>query len=68
VTTQWEQKPLGLYLMVEAVDKEFAAERFGSKATPVFKPVTYHLFEHLGDEWSAYAPIYDLKTKATPEQ
>lgn len=68
VTTRWEQKPLGLYLMVEPVDNHFAAERFGSKATPVFKPVTYNLFEHLGDEWSAYAPIYDLKTKATPEQ
>lgn len=68
VATQWEQRPLGLYLMVEAVDNEFAAERFGSKATPVFKPVTYDLFEHLGDEWPAYAPIYDLKTKATPKQ
>lgn len=68
VATQWEQKPLGLYLMVEPVDNEFAAERFGSKATPIFKPVTYNLFEHLGDEWSVYAPIYDLKTKATPEQ
>jgi RNA polymerase sigma factor (sigma-70 family) len=68
VTTQWERKPLGLYLMVEAVNNKFAAERFGSKATPVFKPVTYNLFEHLGNEWSAYAPIYDLKTKATPEQ
>ena len=68
VATRWEQKPLGLYVMVEAVDHEFAAERFGSKATPVFKPVTYNLFEHLGDEWPAYAPIYDLKTKATPEQ
>jgi spore coat protein CotH len=68
VATQFEQKPLGLYLMVEVVDNEFAAERFGSKATPIFKPVTYHLFEHLGDEWPAYAPIYDLKTKATPEQ
>jgi spore coat protein CotH len=54
--------------MVEAVDNEFAAERFGSKATPIFKPVTYNLFEYLGDEWFAYAPIYDLKTKATPEQ
>jgi hypothetical protein len=30
--------------------------------------VTYRLFEHLGDDWSAYAAIYDLKTKATPEQ
>ncbi len=68
VTTRWEQKLLGLYLMVEAVDNEFAAERFGSKATPLFKPATYNLFEHLGDEWPAYALIYDLKTKATPEQ
>jgi spore coat protein CotH len=68
VATQWEQKPLGLYVMVETVDNEFAAEHFGSKATPLFKPVTYDLFKHLGDEWPAYAPIYDLKTKATPEQ
>src|SRR6185503_5132798 len=40
VATQWEQKPLGIYVMVEPVDNEFAAERFGSKATPVFKPAT----------------------------
>jgi len=33
VTTQWEQKPLGLFLMEETVNNEFAAERFGSKAT-----------------------------------
>src|SRR6185295_11634492 len=34
----------------------------------VFKPVTYDLFKHLGDEWTAYAAIYDLKTEATAEQ
>jgi hypothetical protein len=68
VTKQWDRKPLGLYLMVEPVDEAFVAERFGSKKTPVFKPVTYDLFEDLGDDWSAYGTIYDLKTKATPEQ
>jgi len=68
VATQWEQKPLGLYLMVEAVNNKFAAERFGSKATPLFKPVSYDLFKYLGDDWPAYAPIYDLKTRATPGQ
>jgi DNA-directed RNA polymerase specialized sigma24 family protein len=68
VATRWERKPLGLYLMVESVGEEFAKEQFGSKRTPVFKPVTYELFKHLGDEWSAYAAIYDLKTEATPEQ
>ena len=65
---QWNRRPLGLYLMVEPVDAQFAGERLGSKRTPVFKPVTYQLFEHLGDDWSSYAAIYDLKTKATPEQ
>jgi DNA-directed RNA polymerase specialized sigma24 family protein len=68
VDGRWDRKPLGLYVMVEPVDAEFAADRFNSKKAPVFKPVTYQLFEHLGDDWSAYAAIYDLKTKATAEQ
>ncbi len=63
-----KEKPLGLYLMVESIDKNFVAEHFGSRQTPLFKPVTYNLFESLGDDWSAYAPIYDLKTKATSAQ
>lgn len=70
VDGKWQDKPLGLYAFVESVDEEFAADRFGSKKTPVFKPVTYQLFEHLGDDWAAYAETYDLKTKSTraPEQ
>jgi DNA-directed RNA polymerase specialized sigma24 family protein len=67
VEGKWDRNPLGLYVMVEPVDAAFLAERF-SKKTPLFKPVTYQLFEHLGDDWSAYAAIYDLKTKATAEQ
>jgi len=68
VAKQWELKPMGLYLMEEAVDGAFAAERFGSRKTPLFKPSTYKLFDYMGDDWSAYAPIYDLKTEATPKQ
>jgi hypothetical protein len=68
VAGQRERKPLGLYAMVEPVDDMFALERFGSKQTPLFKPVTYELFKHLGDDWAAYAAIYDLKTKATDAQ
>jgi len=65
---KWNRKPLGLYLMLESMDSAFAAERLGSKNTPIFKPVTYELFKHLGDDWAAYEAIYDLKTRATPEQ
>jgi spore coat protein CotH len=68
VEEKWDRKPLGLYVMVEAVDEDFALERFGSQRAPIFKPVTYELFKHLGDDWPAYEAIYDLKTKATPEQ
>jgi hypothetical protein len=61
-------QPLGLYIMVENIDATFAEDRFGSKSTPIFKPVTYELFSDLGNEWKNYEAIYDLKTKASPEQ
>ncbi len=59
---------LGLYVLMENIDADFAADRFKNKATPIFKPVTPYLFKDLGDNWKSYADIYDLKTKATPEQ
>jgi spore coat protein CotH len=65
---KWTNQPIGLYAIVENIDKDFAKDRFGTKKTPIFKPVTYKLFEDLGSEWSAYADIYDLKTEATAAQ
>lgn len=61
-------QPLGLYVLVENIDTDFARDRFGTKDVPLFKPVTPDLFKHLGDDWQAYAGIYDLKTQATPDQ
>ncbi len=68
VPGKFSHQPLGLYVLIENIDSDFAADRFGSKSVPIFKPVTTELFEDLGAEWAAYADIYDLKTKATPEQ
>jgi spore coat protein CotH len=61
-------RPLGLYVLVEELDSQFSAERFGSKTAAIFKPVTYDLFDDLGPRWADYVPIYDPKTKTTPEQ
>lgn len=61
-------QPLGLYLLLENCDKDFAKDRFGTKKVPILKPVTTALFSDLGHDWSAYGPIYDLKTEASPEQ
>lgn len=68
VEGKWTAKPLGLYAMVEPVDANFALGHLGSARAPIFKPVTYELFQHLGEDWSAYAETYDLKTKATLAQ
>lgn len=62
------RKPNGFYLMLENVDQRFAKDRFGTKKTPIFKPVTPYLFSYLGGDWSAYERIYDLKTEATEAQ
>jgi hypothetical protein len=68
VPGKFKDQPLGLYVLVEDINSDFAKDRFGSKSAPIFKPVTYELFEDLGGDWSAYKEIYDLKTKATEEQ
>jgi len=68
VPGKWTNQALGLYCLIENIDKDFAEDRFGSKKVPIFKPVTYDLFQDLGSEWSDYAAIYDLKTEASPEQ
>jgi hypothetical protein len=68
VPGKFKNQALGLFVMIENIDGDFAKDRFGSKSVPIFKPVTYELFSDLGDDWKAYEAIYDLKTKATPEQ
>ena len=68
VPGRYARQALGLYVLIENVDEDFAAERFGDKAVPIFKPVTTELFAYLGEDWSSYADIYDLKTRATPQQ
>jgi hypothetical protein len=59
---------LGLYVMVENPDSEWASEQFGTDGVALFKPVTYELFKDLGPDWKAYEGIYDPKTKVKPKQ
>lgn len=65
---RFTNQALGLYVLIENIDADFAKDRFGSKSVPIFKPVTYELFADWGRDWSAYKDVYDLKTKATEEQ
>jgi spore coat protein CotH len=63
-----EQTYLGLYSIVENVDKDFAKDRFGGGKGALFKPVTPNLFAHLGDAWDDYKQAYDPKTEVTEAQ
>lgn len=68
IENRWDARPLGLYVMVENVDADFARDRFGTAKMGLFKPVTYALFEDLGDNWDAYEGIYDPKLKLSDAQ
>ncbi len=62
-----ENRPLGLYVLIENLDAPFLKQWFGTKNVALFKPVTPFLFKDLGDDWAAYERIYDPKTKPTSE-
>ncbi len=59
---------LGVYALIENLDQDFSAERFGTRQGVMFKPVTPNLFADLGDDWSDYEGAYDPKNKPTAAQ
>src|SRR4051812_29730906 len=59
---------LGLYVLIEDIDANFAKDHFGTKDAPIFKPVTYNLFDAAAHDWKDYKAVYDVKTKATKAQ
>jgi hypothetical protein len=68
VPGKYDRQYLGLYSLVEDVDKTFAEENFGVKKGAILKPVTPSPFADLGDDWAKYNQTYDPKTDLTPEQ
>jgi len=63
VAGKFQNQPLGLYVLIEDIDGNFAKDRFGTKEVAIFKPVTYDLFDTNSQDWKSYREVYDLKTK-----
>ena len=61
-------KVLGLYTIVEQVDKRFLKNRYGDSKGLLLKPSTFRVFRYLGEEWAAYEKAYVPKTTATEMQ
>jgi spore coat protein H len=68
VEGRFADRLLGLYVLVENPDADWAREQFGVGGVALFKPVTYDLFKDLGDNWQAYEGPYDPKTKTDAKQ
>jgi spore coat protein H len=70
---QWTAAPapqefLGLYTIVEEVDKKFLKENFGAAKGLLLKPERMRGLEYLGEDWPAYADKYVPKTEATAKE
>ncbi len=67
VPGRYDNQYLGLYNLVENVDKHFLDEHYASPGA-LFKPEHADLFADLGDDFSAYEKAYDPKTSVSTKQ
>ena len=68
VSGQFEKKYLGIFSIVEQVDKRFLNHRFGTKKGLLLKPSTFGVFRYFGEDWKNYEKAYVPKTEVTPQQ
>lgn len=65
---RFDNRLLGLYLLIEDPDKKWAREAFGTDGVAVLKPVTYEPLKYLGDDWKNYEAVYHPKTQVPAAQ
>jgi len=68
VPGKFDRELLGVYTLVEAVDKPFLEERFGDGDGLLFKPEHLREIDYLGDDWAQYEELYEPERKATAEE
>jgi spore coat protein H len=59
---------LGLYTIVEQVDKHFLKEHFKSARGMLLKPEGMTGLPNMGDNWEQYARTYNPKSDVSPDQ
>jgi spore coat protein CotH len=68
VPGKYDREYLGLYTVVEQVDKTFLKDRFGDGKGLLMKPERLRGIEYLGDNWDAYKARYQPKRDPTPAE
>jgi putative membrane-bound dehydrogenase-like protein len=68
VPGKYDKEYLGLYAVVENVDKPFLADRFGTDRGLLMKPFQVRSVEYLGDDWERYKGAYRPQSEPTKEE
>ncbi len=59
---KYDKQYLGLYTMVEQVDKKFLQNHFGNNTGLLVKPERVGALQYLGENWDAYKERYEPKS------
>jgi putative membrane-bound dehydrogenase-like protein len=68
VPDKYDKELLGLYTVVESVDRAFLADRFGSDKGLLMKPFQVRSVEAFGDDWDRYKGPYRPHGEPTKEE
>jgi putative membrane-bound dehydrogenase-like protein len=68
VPGKYDREYLGLYTVVEDVDRRFLEDRFGTGKGLVMRPFQVRSVEYLGDNWERYRGQYRPQSEPTAEQ
>ncbi len=68
VPGKYDRELLGLYTVVEQVDRAFLKDRFGNGKGLLMKPERVRAVEYLGDDWERYKAQYQPKHDASKKE
>src|SRR5690348_10359790 len=64
VPGKYDRELLGLYTLIESVDRTFLQDRFGSSKGMLLKPERSGPLDYMGESWKPYETGYRPKTRA----
>ena len=68
VPGKYDQEHVGVYTLVESVDKNFLKLHYKSNDGLLMKPERLRGLDHLGDDWARYKGTYQPKREATKDE
>jgi putative membrane-bound dehydrogenase-like protein len=68
VPGKYAKETLGLYVLVETVDRRFLADRFGTDTGTLMKPFQVRSVDYFGDDWERWKGAYRPQSEPTREE